>query len=251
MGARCGSIGKTPFLNNLVTQHAKSTQDDGTFVMYYSARHANATKFHCVSAATSKNVTGPYTPLPNPLICPLTQGGAIDPDGFRDVDGSRYIVYKVDGNSLNPITKTTNPTPLMLQQVNEDDGYTLVGSPTQLLDRGPQDGPLIEAPSLMRAADLTGKIPVYVLFYSSNVFTTKHYDVAYATSTNGIKGPFTKSIQPLLSTGDNNGTLFGPGGMDVGVGGQKVVFHSGYDGGSIVRQLWTGEIAVNGTTVYI
>lgn len=220
--------------------------------MYYSSKRLNQTRRHCVGAAISKTVMGPYTPLPEPLACPLVQGGAIDPDGFMDVDGSRYLIYKVDGNSLNNRTSNTfSPTPLMLQQVDSKDGITLVGEPTQLLDRGPEDGPLIEAPSMMRAADISGKNSVYVLFYSSNVFTTVHYNVNYATSKNGIKGPYTKAATPLLQTGDNSGKLFGPGGLDVGVGGQKVVFHSGYDGGSVVRQMWTGLIAVNGTTVYI
>ncbi|MCJ1419760.1 hypothetical protein MMC32_006116 [Xylographa parallela] len=223
--------------------------DDGTFVMYYSARHAIKLKRHCVGVATSKNITGPYTPQAQPVVCPLSAGGAIDPDGFHDADGSRYLIYKVDGNSLNNITGTTNPTPLMLQQVSSDDGFTLIGGPTQLLDRTKADGPLIEAPSMMRST--SGNSSVYVLFFSSNVFTTWHYDVSYATSTTGVKGPYIRSSQPLLQTGDDSGRLFGPGGLDVGVGGQKVVFHSGYDGHSIVRQLWTGEIAVDNTTVYI
>ncbi|MCJ1317941.1 hypothetical protein MMC15_003268 [Xylographa vitiligo] len=223
--------------------------DDGSFVMYYSARHAIKSKHHCVGVATSNNVTGPYTPQALPVVCPLSAGGAIDPDGFQDADGTRYLIYKVDGNSLNNITGTENPTPLMLQQVSADDGFTLIGGPTQLLDRTKADGPLIEAPSMMRST--SGSAPVYVLFFSSNVFTTFHYDVSYATSTTGVKGPYTRSAQPLLKTGDDSGRLFGPGGLDVGVGGQKVVFHSGYDGGSIVRQLWTGEIAVDNTTVYI
>ncbi|MCJ1405594.1 hypothetical protein MMC11_008822 [Xylographa trunciseda] len=220
--------------------------DDGTFVMYYSAKHAIKSKHHCVGVATSKDIMGPYTPGAQPLVCPLSAGGAIDPDGFQDADGTRYLIYKIDGNSLNNITGTDNPTPLMLQQVSNDDGFTLIGGPTQLLDRTKADGPLIEAPSLMRST--SGKSPVYVLFFSSNVFTTFHYDVSYATSTTGVKGPYIRSTQPLLRTGDDSGRLFGPGGLDVGVGGQKVVFHSGYDGGSIVRQLWTGQIAVNGTT---
>ncbi|MCJ1476420.1 hypothetical protein MMC13_005086 [Lambiella insularis] len=225
--------------------------DDGSFVMYYSAGYAKAVKHHCVGVATSKNVTGPYIPAASPLICPLSQGGAIDPDGFRDDDGSRYIVYKVDGNSLDNFTATVNPTPLMLQQVNETDGVTLIGTPQQLLDRARADGPLIEAPSLMKAMDIAGNNTVHVLFFSSNLFTTSKYDVAYATSTTGLKGPYTRNPTPLLQTGDDHGRLFGPGGLDVGSGGERVVFHSGYSGTSITRQLWTGQIAVNGTTVII
>ena len=68
--------------------------------MYYSATTASDTAKHCVGAATSKTVTGPYTPVGSTaLICPLSQGGAIDASGYND-NGSRYIVYKIDGNSI-------------------------------------------------------------------------------------------------------------------------------------------------------
>lgn len=46
-------------------------QDDGSFVMYYSARHAEVRKTQCVGVATSKTVQGPYTPRAEPLFCPL------------------------------------------------------------------------------------------------------------------------------------------------------------------------------------
>lgn len=29
-----------------------------------------------------------------------SQGGAIDPAGFVESDGSHYVVYKIDGNSI-------------------------------------------------------------------------------------------------------------------------------------------------------
>ncbi|KAF2235082.1 glycoside hydrolase family 43 protein [Viridothelium virens] len=113
--------------------------DDGTFVLYFSAAVNNNSAHHCVGAATSKNVNGPYVPQSDPLFCPIQQGGAIDPAGFKDwqvkgnwtavngnwnskraakysnnnnnswtnaswsqggMGGQRYITYKVDGNSL-------------------------------------------------------------------------------------------------------------------------------------------------------
>lgn len=75
-------------------------QDDGSFVMYYSASTVKDKSKHCVGAATSKNVLGPYTPIGSePLFCDLSIGGAIDAAGFKD-GNQRYVVYKVDGNSL-------------------------------------------------------------------------------------------------------------------------------------------------------
>jgi hypothetical protein len=52
------------------------------------------TAHHCVGAATSDTILGPYTAQDSPLFCPLSQGGAIDASGYND-KGQRYIVYKV------------------------------------------------------------------------------------------------------------------------------------------------------------
>ena len=57
--------------------------DDGTFVMYWSAHLANTTSTHCVSAATSKTVKGPYIPLQSILVCPDNSFGAFDVAGFK------------------------------------------------------------------------------------------------------------------------------------------------------------------------
>ena len=168
---------------------------------------------------------GPYTPSDAPFACPdvHTQGGAIDPDGFLDEStGNRYVVYKVDGNSIGHGGSCGNtvapivPTPLMIQQVGSD-GITLIGGAVQILDRDDLDGPLIEAPALHRSAE-----GIYFLFFSSNCFTTPKYDVSYATATN-ILGPYTKSSRPLLVTSDAD--LTGPGGMDIIKGGDMIVFH--------------------------
>ena len=146
----------------------------------------------------------------------------------------------------------------MIQQLDGKDGFTLIGNASQLLDRGPQDGPLIEAPSMVRVDGATAETSIYFLFYSSSIFTGPFYDISYATSVNGLRGPFVKSFQPLLKTGDQDGKLFGPGGLDAGVSetpldgnvdNRKVVFHSGVGGTSIVRQMWTGELSFKGTTV--
>ncbi|KAI1617564.1 alpha-N-arabinofuranosidase [Exophiala viscosa] len=199
--------------------------EDGSFVLYYADVPTWAPQHHCVGAATSKNITGPYAPLSQPFACPnvLTQGGAIDPDGFHDVaTDKRYVVYKVDGNSLGHGGACMNsvapiiPTPLMLQEVAAD-GVTPIGNPVELLDRDDVDGPLIEAPALHRSPE-----GVYFLFYSSNCFTTPKYDVSYATATN-VLGPYTRSNRPLLITSDAG--LVGPGGMDIIKGGGTIVFH--------------------------
>ncbi|CRK23815.1 hypothetical protein BN1708_018068, partial [Verticillium longisporum] len=49
----------------------------------------------------------------------------------------------------------------MLQEVGPD-GFTKIGNPVQILDRTEADGPLVEAPDIVRLEDGT-----YVLFFSS------------------------------------------------------------------------------------
>ena len=91
-------------------------QDDGQYVMYYSAALKGLPDKHCLGVALSSNPVGPFHPIGDtPLLCPNPdgrgynafptiaspgQGGAIDASGFRDVDGKLYITYKVDGNAL-------------------------------------------------------------------------------------------------------------------------------------------------------
>jgi len=87
--------------------------------MYYSAALESSPSYHCIGAAIASNIEGPYAPVGDSpcvspstsiktalvltcnfrLICPLSQGGAIDSSGFND-NGTRYIVYKIDGNSI-------------------------------------------------------------------------------------------------------------------------------------------------------
>ena len=215
--------------------------DPEMYLMYYaSGTKQSKGQYHCIGAAVSPSPLGPFVPINDlhPLICPEIQstGGAIDPDGFLDPStGKRYIVYKVDGNALgrggscNNGIEPRRQTPLMLQEVDPSDGITMLGKPKQVLDRDQADGPLIEAPSLIRSEQ-----GWYFLFYSSGCFTSPGYSVSYATSRD-IWGPYVKSDRPLLATGDGAGGLefsvVGPGGLDVvtgevGVGnGDLVAFH--------------------------
>ncbi|KAG2420243.1 hypothetical protein HFD88_005044 [Aspergillus terreus] len=214
-------------------------RDDGTFVMYYSATARNSTK-HCIGAATSPSAQGPYTPEANALACPLAQGGAIDASGFQDDDGTRYVVYKVDGNSLNT-GDDLHPTPIMLQKLAAD-AITPVGDATQLIDRDEADGPLVEAPSLVKHDD------TYYLSFSSNMFNTMYYDMSWATAS-AITGPWTKAAgpgAPLLSSGDPSsaGPLGGPGGADFRADGAAILFHAFNNGKDTAqgRGVWAANI---------
>ena len=182
-----------------------------------------------------------------------SRGGAIDPAGFLDADGKQYVLYKIDGNSIGHGGNCNNgvpplvPTPIMLQEVNAQDGVTPIGAPVQIFDRGSADGPLVEAPSLVRVPDATSAGGwLYILFFSSNCYAGGQYDSSYATSSNGIKNGgknYAKAGKPLLVTGTDG--LYSPGGLDVGPGGLRVLFHADKGMSADVRPLWAGEISID------
>lgn len=149
--------------------------------------------------------------------------------GFRDANGEYYVVYKIDGNSIGHGGSCNNgvapivPTPIQLLRLDSD-AISPMGAPVTILDRDAADGPLIEAPSLIRVTSLLSLPPVtYVLFFSSNCYSTTLYDVSYATS-NSLTGTYTKSKQPLLTTGNDG--LYGPGGATASADGSVIVYHA-------------------------
>lgn len=178
--------------------------------------------------AFSSTIEGPYTPYDEPLNCDLAAGGAIDPDGFTDpITGNRYVVYKVDGNSLGNGGACSNDappivaTPILLQQVSSDDGYTAIGPTWELVSNDGIDyGPVIEAPTMFYNTATS----TYVLFYSSGCFVDPQYTIKYATASSVI-GPYTKHDTPLLVTGSTAANVYIPGGIDIIPDGSKAVFH--------------------------
>ncbi|KAF5021647.1 hypothetical protein F66182_6305 [Fusarium sp. NRRL 66182] len=192
---------------------ARRLDQDDSYIMYFSGE--NPEGGHCIGAARSKNSTGPYKMDDKPIICPKDEGGAIDPAGFLDSStGYRYVVYKVDGNSLG----NDSPTPIRLQRVAED-GSTPIGKPLTILDRiASEDGPLVEAPSLVRTA--SGQ---YLLFFSSHMYTDNEYDVKYALA-DKVEGPYIRGEKPFLKTPELG--LNGPGGGTSSEDGEFMVFHA-------------------------
>ncbi|KAK0657751.1 glycosyl hydrolase [Cercophora newfieldiana] len=124
---------------------------------------------HCIGVATSPNITGPYTARNHPFACPLSEGGAIDASGFFDQQSrSRWVVYKVDGSSKGTGGHCGNgdppgfDTPIMMQRVSSEDGITPLDVPVAILHRDADlDGPLVEAPSLIRHG--VGRAAVYAV----------------------------------------------------------------------------------------
>ena len=113
--------------------------------MYYSVGMAESPGKHCVAAAFVPNAEGSFASGDVPLFCDLGVGGAINVDGFNNlVTHKQYIIYKVDGNSIGKGGACSNsvqpiaPTPLVMQEVSPDDGYSFIGGPLTITPSGPQ-----------------------------------------------------------------------------------------------------------------
>ena len=215
--------------------------------MYYAAPIAGNESIHCVGAATSTSIIGPFSPTEKAFACPLKEGGAIDASGFLDPkSGNLYVVYKIDGNSMNigggpcnsnPSPEGYHPTPIMLQQVSKADGITKIGDPVQILDRGEADGPLVEAPSLF----YNNESSVYFLTFSSNCYATDLYDIGFAYST-CLNTKFVKSKYPLMTTQSIG--VSAPGGADMTNDGRYALYHGtvgSTEEGNPIRHMYAAE----------
>lgn len=215
-------------------------QRDGTFVLYYTVTD-RASGRQCISVATSSSPEGPYADESTaPLVCPVDRGGAIDPSPFVDDDGRAWLLWKVDGNCCG------SPVSIQVQEL-DDAGTALVAPPVELLAPAqPWEAGLIEAPTMVRAAD--GGLH---LFYSANDWRTAAYAVGHATC-EAVTGPCTRSSDgPWLATA---GEAAGPGGQDVFAdedGDLHLVFHAwppdrvGYDAGGY-RRLFGVDLRFDG-----
>lgn len=179
-----------------------SAQPGGGYIMYFVAAHT-ASDRQCIGVATSSVVTGPYEAQEGePLICTLDEGGAIDPAIFTDDDGSRYLLWKNDGNCC-ALDTWVQLTPLSA------DGLSLAGPSTKLFMQTEEwEGNLVEAPVLVK------RDGTYAVFYSANDYGGDQYAVGVATAS-ALTGPYEKQPGPFLSSAGTDGRYIGPGGQDV------------------------------------
>jgi beta-xylosidase len=195
------------------------------YVMYFAA-HSTDPDVQCIGVAHATSPAGPFTSDDKkPLVCPAKEGGAIDPASFVDADGTRYLVWKNDGNCCG------EDTWLQLQKTSPD-GLKLTGPPVKLVKEDQAwEGNLVEAPTLVRHGSQ------YTLFYSANSYAGDKYVTGYATA-GKLTGPYKKASQPLLSTSSTG--IIGPGGQDVvqGPGGSDYLAVHGWDPGLSKRRLY-------------
>lgn len=205
---------------------------NGSMTMTYTARHASSGR-QCIGVATSASALGPFIPVGGgPLICPLSQGGAIDANTFVAANGTRYLLWKNDGNAIG------QSSTIWLSQTSNN-GTTLVGSPTALITT--PAGTVIEAPDLVQRGNS------FVLFYSAGGYGGCGYSTYFSTAAS-LNGPWATG-QLFMSTG-NTGAC-GPGGADVVTaadgltGGDKLIFHAWVSG---ARHMYSIDLTWSGLT---
>ena len=144
---------------------------DSRFALYFTATDS-ASNLQCVGVAFASDPAGPFTSSEGkPLVCPTDQGGAIDASVFTETDGTRYLVWKNDGNCCG------YDTWMHLQQLTAD-GTGLTGAETRLIKQTePWEGHLVEAPVLVKHDG------AYVLLYSANDYSNSSYATGVATAT--------------------------------------------------------------------
>lgn len=195
------------------------------YLMYFTAMHTDSGR-QCIGVAAAASIDDPFVPASDePLVCPVEEGGAIDASTFDDEDGTRYLLWKTDGNCC------ALDTWLMMAPLSAD-GRSLAGDPVQLLTQTLEwEGSLIEAPVLVFRDNR------YHLLYSANDYGGDSYAIGVASST-ALEGPYEKRPEPLLTTLGSDRAFLGPGGQDVVAtdDGDVLVFH-GWDEQYIYRGL--------------
>lgn len=196
------------------------------YVAYFTAWN-RATNQQNIGVAVASLPGGLFDPIANaaPLVEQAKEGGVIDPSCFIDDNGSRYLVWKNDGNSRGLDTW------LWTQKLSPD-GLSLVGIPTRLIKQDqPWEGRVVEAPTLCKHA---GK---YYLFYSANDYSTCRYAVGYAAAS-ALRGPYVKPARGpwLAGTPDTCGA----GGEDIvraGDGSEWMAYHTWAHGPHTYRSM--------------
>ncbi|CAN5910678.1 hypothetical protein BH11MYX3_BH11MYX3_16160 [soil metagenome] len=203
--------GKAPWSANGGRNWAPEIHQVGNrYVAYFTA--VNGANVLSIGAASAPSIEGPYTDRGGPLV--ENASGVIDASFIRDTDGTPYLTYKIDGNSVG------QATPIYIRRLAPDGLSFAPGStPVEILRNAPStwEGGVVEAPWIVE------RDGTYYLFYSGNVYDHRYRTgVARASS---VTGPYTKRSAPILT---NNARWVGPGhGSVVPAGGDLYfVYHA-------------------------
>ena len=195
---------------------------DKTYVMYYSTpatvplgclatppakgcvkTFRGLTNAECISRATATNPAGPFVDnSSSAFICPLDEGGAIDPSVFVASNGTPWLLWKSDGDCCD------KPTYIYSQQLSPD-GLSTVGPPHRLIGATQAwEGDLVEAPAMIEDHNQ------FWLFYSGNLWGHETYGIGIAHCAS-VTGPCTKPLDHAWVASDSDGVSDqGPGGED-------------------------------------
>lgn len=200
------------------------------YVMYYTATSTKL-RVQCIGVATSTTPAGPFTDSnANPFICQKSLGGSIDPQVFVAPNGTPYLNWKSDNNSLNRATS------LYAQQLAAN-GLGLVGNVKKILTQSATwQGQVIEGPAM------TYDNGVYYLFYGANDWGSASSGIGYATCS-GPLGPCTNRSTSAAWWGSRPGAE-GPASPAIFTdlnGNKRLAYHAwngtiGYPDG--MRTLW-------------
>jgi hypothetical protein len=195
------------------------------------------TNAECISRATSSSPTGPFVDdSSSAFVCPLDEGGAIDPAVFVDSAGKPWLLWKSDGDCCDESTS------IYSQQLSAD-GLATAGPPHRLIGATQSwEDRLVEAPTMIQDHDH------FWLFYSGSLWGHRTYGIGIARC-DSVNGPCTKPLDHAWVSSHADGVSDqGPGGEDFYQTGSIVwmVHHGlapGQTGNSAQRRLYVDLIA--------
>lgn len=153
------------------------------YLAYFTARQLDGEL--AIGVATSPNLLGPYSDRGEPLL--LDSPGAIDPHVFVAADGTRYLLWKQEGNTRGGVAA------IKIQPLSGD-GLTLIGSPTTILTNTEAwEGTHIDAPWL------TQRDGHYYLFYDADDASSDGSSIGVARATD-LLGPYAKAAAPSMTS---------------------------------------------------
>ena len=169
--------------------------DRGRFLVYYTARRdegANKSGTLCVAVATAISATGPYMDH-GPLVCQIAERknvGSIDAFFIRDENNAPYLIWKADGNDVEP----DQPTSIFAQRLNEE-GTKLLGQREEILrNTDAWERHVTEGSFILRRGEW------FYHFYSGNSCCGRGCDYALGVArAKRLLGPWEKAPQnPIL-----------------------------------------------------
>lgn len=146
--------------------------------MYYIPIFKNCPeKQHCIGAATSKNVTGPYKPQTTPILCPkvkVQDAGTAGSNGFVYSD-TQYLVFK-NASGHDP----EHQSYIAIEEVQEG-AYTPMSKWIDLINSTAADNRDVEGSCLAVNPSTPDN---FVLFFTIRTFNISSLKIHYATASN-------------------------------------------------------------------